>query len=243
MKDILQDIIQHTQSLGIIDLVKIVGTTQETSIVSIAQDRSVIVLGKFKNPMAEFIGTFGMPTMNTLKSILNISGEYDENANIQLIKTSVNGVDVPTSIHFENSSGDFANDYRLMSKELVDDRVKTPIFKGATWNIDFEPSVHGISRMKMQASVHNTETKFTTKLVSTDLQVFFGDPSSHAGKFKFHSNITGTMTKSFSWPVKQFLSIMDLVGDKKIFISDAGVMKITVDSGLIDYEYLIPAQF
>jgi len=38
------------------------------------------------------------------------------------------------------------------------------------------------------------------------------------------------------------LAIMDLQGDKRVYISDAGAMKITVDSGLADYEYLLPAQ-
>jgi hypothetical protein len=44
------------------------------------------------------------------------------------------------------------------------------------------------------------------------------------------------------WPVKQFLSIMDLPGDKTVRISDAGAAEITVDSGLAVYRYLLPAQ-
>jgi hypothetical protein len=35
---------------------------------------------------------------------------------------------------------------------------------------------------------------------------------------------------------------MDLQGDKKVYISDQGAMKITVDSGIAEYEYLLPAQ-
>jgi len=43
MKDNLQDLIQYTHGLGIIDLVKIVGTAQETQISAIAEDKSVVV--------------------------------------------------------------------------------------------------------------------------------------------------------------------------------------------------------
>jgi hypothetical protein len=50
------------------------------------------------------------------------------------------------------------------------------------------------------------------------------------------------MTKELKWPVKQFVSIMDLTGDKHVYISDQGVMRITVDSGIAEYEYLLPAQ-
>ena len=75
MKDILQDIVAHTHSLGIIPLVKITGSKQETLIESMAEDRSVIVEGKHTNPVPELIGLFGMPNLSKLKILLNL-GEY-----------------------------------------------------------------------------------------------------------------------------------------------------------------------
>jgi hypothetical protein len=44
------------------------------------------------------------------------------------------------------------------------------------------------------------------------------------------------------WPVKVFMSIMDLPGDKIVKISDQGACEITVNSGLAVYQYLLPAQ-
>ena len=43
MKDILQDIVAHTHSLGFLPLVKISGEDKTTTIESMAEDRSVIV--------------------------------------------------------------------------------------------------------------------------------------------------------------------------------------------------------
>ena len=43
MKDILQDIVKHTHSLGFIDLVKIVGDDTKTEMDAMAEDRSVVV--------------------------------------------------------------------------------------------------------------------------------------------------------------------------------------------------------
>ena len=242
MKDILLDLIQHTLGLGVIDLVKVTGSDKETSLNAVAEDRSVILNCKFKNPVAGFDGVFGMPTLGKLKTILSFSDEYDENSKITVTTTPRNGVDQASAIHFENKTGDFINDYRLMSKELVEERVRNVTFKGANWNVEFEPTVHGIGRLKKQASVHSDESKFTTKSVNGNLHVHFGEPSSHSGNFVFHSSTTGNLSKAIMWPVKQFLSIMDLPGDKRVYISDAGVMRITVDSGLADYEYLLPAQ-
>ena len=67
MKDNLQDLIGHTSQLGFIDLIKVTGTDTETAINAIAEDRTVIVSGKFKAANAQFAGTFGMPNLGKLK--------------------------------------------------------------------------------------------------------------------------------------------------------------------------------
>jgi hypothetical protein len=241
MKNNLQDLISHTSQLGFIDLIKVTGTDKETSLAAIAEDRTVIVSGKFKNPNAEFIGSFGMPNLGKLKTILSFD-DYDEHATINMTYQNRDGVNLPSAIHFETKTGDFVNDYRLMSKEIVEEKVKPVKFAGANWNVDFQPKVANIQRMKKQASANNEETTFVTKTDGTDLKIFFGDVSSHSGNFVFESDVTGTLSRGWAWPVKQFLAIMDLQGDKHIYISDQGAMKITVDSGMAEYEYLLPAQ-
>jgi hypothetical protein len=122
MKDNLQDLIQHTHGLGNVDLIKITGTDQETQVNAVAEDKSVIVSGSFKNPNPEFIGTFGMPNLGKLKTILGFD-DYDENAKINVTRVNKDGVDVPSAIHFETKIGDFVNDYRLMSKSIVDEKI------------------------------------------------------------------------------------------------------------------------
>jgi hypothetical protein len=241
MKDNLQDLIQHTFGLGCIDLIKVSGTDTETQVNAIAEDKSVIVSGTLKNPSAEFIGTFGMPNLGKLKTILGFD-DYDEHAKINVTRINKDGVDVPEYIHFQTKAGDFINDYRLMSKAIVEEKVKNVLFKGATWNVEFEPSIAGIQRLKRQASANSEEANFTTKTENGNLMIYFGDPSTHSGNFVFQPSVTGSLTKSWMWPVKQFLSIMDLPGDKTVRISDAGAAEITVDSGLAVYRYLLPAQ-
>ncbi len=241
MKDILQDIVTYTSCLGGVDTVKINGTTNDTKITAVSEDKAVIVMGATASPVAEFIGVFGMPNLTKLKTILSFD-IYDSESNISMIHTQRDGADVPTTIHFETKTGDFVNDYRLMSQSLVDERIKNVTFKGATWNVDFEPSVLSIGKFKKQALANSEEDKFLIKIDGTDLKIHFGDPSTHSGNFVFHSGVTGKITKQWLWPIKQFMTIMDLAGVKHIYISDQGVMKITVDSGITSYEYLVPAK-
>jgi hypothetical protein len=240
MKDYLQDLITHTNGLGDVDLIKVSGTDTETHINAISEKKTVIVSGVLNGPISDFIGVFGMPNLTKLKTVLGFD-DYDEHAKISVVRTTRDGVDVPTTIHFETKDGTFVNDYRLMTKSIVEEKVKTVTFKGTTWNVEFEPTIAGIQRLKKQASANSEEEHFTFTTVNGDLKINFGDPSTHSGNFVFQPGVTGTLTKVWNWPVKVFLAIMDLPGDKKVRIADAGATEIIVDSGLATYTYLLPA--
>jgi hypothetical protein len=241
MRDHLLDIVKNTYGLGNIDLVKVIGTAQETGIEALAEDRSVIVQGKLNGPVAEFVGTFGMPNLGKLSIILGIQ-EYKENAKISLTTQDRNGETVPVGLHFENAAGDFKNDYRFMSQEIVSDKLKTVKMRSVNWNVEFDPTVASIQRLKFMASANSEELNFTAKTEGGDLKFFFGDHSSHAGNFVFQAGITGALTKSWSWPVAAVISILNLSGDKTFRISDEGVAQITVNTGIATYNYLLPAQ-
>lgn len=238
MKDYLQDIVQHTHSLGVIDLVKIVGDSNSTVIEAVGEERAVIVQAQFHHPVPEFIGTFGMPNLAKLNTILNIP-EYRDDAKLTITKKDDGS---PNGIHFENSAGDFKNDYRFMSAEIVNDKLKTVKFKGVKWGVEIEPSVAAIQRLKFQAQANSEETTFIARTENNNLVFYFGDHSSHAGNFVFAHDIAGSLTKAWSWPVAAVISILGLSGDKMIRFSDEGATQITVDSGLAIYNYILPAQ-
>ena len=241
MKDHLLDIVKNTYGLGIIDLVKITGTDTETAIEALAEDRSVIVQAKLNNAVPEFKGTFGMPNLGKLSTILGIS-EYKDNAKIELATQERNGENVAVGLNFENANGHFKNNYRFMSQEIVNDKLKTVKMRQVSWNVEFEPSVANIQRLKFMAQANAEELNFTAKTEGTDLKLFFGDHSSHAGNFVFQGDITGTLTKAWAWPVNAVIAILGLSGDKTFSISDEGAAQITVNSGLATYNYILPAQ-
>lgn len=241
MKDILQDIVAHTHQLGIIPLVKITNDNQATEIEAMAEDRSVIISGATKNPVNGFTGVFGMPNLNKLAIHLNCP-EYQDKAKISVTTAERNGDVIPTGLHFENETGDFENDYRFMNTEIINEKLKTVKFKGAQWNLEFEPSAASVQKLKFQANANSEETLFQVSTDSDNLVFSFGDASTHAGSFTFHSGVNGKLKQTWSWPVVQVMSILNLVGDKTMKISDQGAMQITVDSGLASYNYILPAQ-
>jgi len=238
MRDYLLDLVQHTHDLGCIDLVKIVGDDKITTISGLAEDLSVVVQGEFKNPIPDFVGTFGMPNLNKLKTLLNIQ-EYREDAKLTISKRNTGE---PEGIAFENKYGDFKNSYRFMASEIVNDKLKTAKFKGVNWHIAFEPSAASILRLKMQMSANAEEPNFQAKVENGDLKFFFGDHSTHAGNFVFQASVSGQLKRAWSWPAVQVSSILSLTGDKIMRISDDGAAQITVDSGIAVYNYILPAQ-
>ena len=241
MRDILQDIVSHTHSLGFLTTLKITADTDSTVIDSMTDNRTVVMNAATHTPVGEFNGVFGMPDLGKLAYHVK-NPEYKENAKIEVMQEVRNGEKIPTYIHFENSAKDFVNDYRFMSRAIIEEKLKSAKFKGGTWAVEIVPSAAAIGRMKLMAGAHNEETNFQVKTEGSDLNFYFGDLNTHAGKFTFQHGITGKLTHTWAWPISETLAILALDGDKKMSFGENGAMKISVDSGLALYDYILPAQ-
>jgi hypothetical protein len=240
IKDTLQDIVAHTHSLGILPTVKITGTATSTSIESIAEDKSVILHASVHKPVAEFEGVFGLPNLDKLNIHLKCP-EYREDGKIDVIRSVRDGVEMPSSLHFENASGDFSNDYRFMSTAVINEKIKNVSFNGAQWKISFEPTIASITRLKYQSTAHSQEPVLEVSTSNNNLIFSFGDASTHAGSFVFHNLTTESLKYTWAWPVQQIIQILGLAGTKTMNISDVGAMEIVVDSGIAVYKYILPA--
>lgn len=243
MKDLLSDIVSHTNKLGMLNIVKITGTEEKTVIDSMAEDRTVIMFAETANPYPDLIGTFGMPQLEKLRYLVE-GKEYQDSAKIELITAERNGETVPVGLHFENKDGDFKNDYRFMNQEIINEKLKTVKFKGVKWHVEVTPSLNSIQRFQFQAGANTEHTTFVAKTKDDKLSFTFGDASSHGGEFVFATNVTGKLTKAWSWPVSPVLNILKAadVNNTIMSFSDEGAMQITLDSGLAVYKYIIPAQ-
>lgn len=241
MKDFLQDLVAHTHTLGFLPTIKVTASDKETLIESVAEDRSVVLSAKTHTPVDQISGVFGMPNLGKLDIHLKCP-EYKDNAIIKVINQPRDGVDVPTGLHFQNNTGDFENNYRFMSQDVINEKLKTGKFKGVNWDIEFEPTVANIQRLKFQANAHSEENVFQVKTDNDSLVFSFGDASTHAGEFVFQSGVKKKLKQTWSWPVTQVLSILNLPGTITMRIADAGAMMITVDSGVAVYDYILPAQ-
>ena len=243
MKDILQDIVSHTQNLGFLTTVKVTGTDKGTTINSMADDRSVIMEAETANPYSDMIGVFGMPQLNKLKYLLD-GDVYKDDAKITITTAERNGETLPVGLHFENKDSDFKNDYRFMNSEIINEKMKTVKFRGVKWDVEVEPTVEAVKRFNFQAGANSEHPTFLAKTDGGNLKFIFGDVSTHGGEFIFAQNVAGKLDRGWTWPVAQILSILKIadVNNTKMSLSNEGAIQITLDSGLATYKYIIPAQ-
>jgi hypothetical protein len=242
MKDILQDIVSHTQTLGFLSMLKISPDEDTTNIESIAEDRSVILKATTHAKISEFTETFGMPDLNKLSYHLK-NPEYAKDAKLTVETGVRNNETIPTHIHFENAAGDFHNDYRFMEKSIIEEKLKSVKSKISSWDVVFEPTVAAIQRLKLMAGTLDQDEKlFQVKTEDDNLNFYFGDLNTHAGKFTFQHGVSGKLSHTWAWPHEAVQKILNLDGDKVISITDQGAMMITVDSGMAKYDYILPAQ-
>lgn len=241
MKNFLQDLVAHTHALGFLPLVRITASDEETIIDSMADDKTVVMTAKTHTPVTGVEGVFGMPNLNKLHLHLKCP-EYKENASITVVNEERNGVTIPTGLHFVNATGDFQNDYRFMNAEIINKKLNSVKFTGAKWVIEFEPLLSSIQRLKLQAEANSEEPVVQVATKDKNLVFSFGDVNTHAGRFVFHPDIKGTLKQTWSWPVSQIQSILNLNGKITMKLADSGIMQISIDSGIADYTYYLLAQ-
>jgi len=241
MRDNLVDIVNHTHKLGIFETIKVIGTDEDTKLEAEAEDKSVIMRAEMANPATEFLGTFGMPGIAQLSTLLNLD-EYAADASISVTRETKNGEDLPAGIHFENKGASFENDYRFMSTAMVNEKLKTLEFNEPPFEVTLEPSLISIQRLRQQSLANASELLFTAQVENGDLVFNFGDHSTSSGKFTFANNADDKLNKRWAYPVSQVMGILALAGELEMKFSNAGALVITCNSGLIKYTYILPAQ-
>lgn len=244
IKDIVADIVKHTAT-GFIENVKITGTNDETVIDSIDANRTVIIKGSLHNPVTDLSGELGLGNLKFLKGVLNLSNYKSPDATVTVESRDKNGQTLPDRLLFKDQYGNTDN-YRFMSKEIIDQVLQTVKFKGAAWDVTITPTKQKLGELQSAASLYGgIEPNISLKVENSELIISFGsNKGSFAGKRVFAEDVDGTYDEPHSWNLSKILTILDLgMSGKKctMSVSSLGVIQITVDSGIGEYTYILPA--
>jgi len=238
--DALKDIVKHTHSLGFIDMVKVVGSATDLKIETKDADNTVIIYGSMYQPVAGLESTIGLSRMGLLKGII---GTHNEST-VTLVNETRNNATVPTEITFDNGK-EFVSTYRLMSETMINEQVKVPAFKGAAWDVTATPSAGDIALLGSNFSIYGGyEKRFSVKVDKGTLKFEIGSGPTDRVTIPFATGVTGTLKHNWTYPLSQIISILkltDTAASATMSFSDAGALKIDIDSGIGKYSFILPA--
>jgi hypothetical protein len=245
MLDQLKDIVKHTSGLGFIDMVKVVGSTATAKIETKDADNTVIIFGEMYQPIEGIAATVGLSRIAVLKGYIDFPPYSGATANVAIVTENRGGVDTPTEIKFSSGDGHISN-YRFMSESMINEQVKVPPFKGATWNVTIEPEKKKISELSyFQGVLGGFEKRFTVSVdANNTLNFSVGTGPTDRTTTPFAKNVTGSLKHQWSWPLSQVLSILKLsetASSTTMKFSDMGALMIEIDSGMGKYSYILPA--
>lgn len=237
MRDYLLDIVKHTLPLGAFNALRVDGSDNSTEISATESERHLVLKAKLSNSLSDFKGTFGIPNINLLNTILNIP-EYQEDAHIEMCYKD-DEKKIPYNIHFENKGKDFTNDFRLIGEKVIDTMEPKINLMVDKWPVQFEPAMTAMQKYKYQLSANPDEQTAEFAVNNGEVTVALGDGQSHSGGFVFHSGIDEKLKYKISVSSLYAAGIFAMSGDKTINIGDFGMM-INVDSGIASYNYILP---
>mgnify|MGYP001307882688 FL=1 len=243
-RDIVQDIVKHTAGLGFITSVKATGTDESTTLDAMDADRTVILQAKLHNTVSEFNGEFGLGNLGFLAGVTALGNYQTDDATVDVVARDRNGVSSPDHLMFKDAEGN-TDQYRFMSKEIIEQTLQTVKFKGVEWDVTLEPTKAKVNELQQVAGIYGgIEPNFTVKTEGSDLIVTVGAADgSFTGKRTFAQNVNGEITEGYAWPLAQVLAILKLgmSGTCVMQISKKGALMISVDSGIGKYDYILPA--
>ena len=253
----LRDLVRFTSGLGI-NSVKVTGDNGDVTIEgSDETNKSLVIRGSFINKVPEFEGVCGLGDLEYLSKYVNAYKDKDDKATVSRKDKEIteevvdsNGVvivedgepvtqvvqkNVIETIHFKRDKI-AANEYRVMDLRLLDPSKK---IANIPWDITIVPSLQAINLFAMQAGL-SVEKFFGVQVEDNDMFLTFGG----TGKIKFASDVDGTIVKAWTWEIQRVSDILKLSSEAECVMSfsDKGVLKITLNTGLSEYNYILPAR-
>ena len=243
--EVLSDILAHTHGLGFVEMAKITSDSDETKIEAMDEDKTVVIYGKLNNPVTEIDGTVGLSRMAVLQGYLKFPHYATDGATVEIVTQARGGEQVPSEVSFKSTDGHKAS-YRFMSKDVADEQIKVPLFKGVEWDVTITPTEENMKDLSYFNGVLGSfEPVFTAKTEDGDLKLFIGSGAADRATVPFASGVSGSLTGNLSWPLVETLAILKLAQkaeDCTMHFSNKGALKIELSTELAKYKYILPAR-
>lgn len=240
MRDALADVVK--QSIGLIDIIKITGKSDETRIQGVDEKKTLFVEAYLKEPIEEFEGAFGLTNLALLRGLLDFSAYRTDQATFA-VKRRVMTDDRETVEQLEFRDGRGAGaDFRCMSPDRVPEQAE---IQGVRWDVSVVTNKLKVAEFQQLASLYaEVDKSFGVKTENGNLLFFFGDESSstHRASMVFEEGVAGTLNAGLLWSAAQLLQVLKLAGpEPRLHITGRGVLAVEVETEHGSYKYYLRA--
>ena len=247
LQSILKDIVSFAVPLNF-EAIRVTSDPTKTLFEAIDEDKRIIMKAITKTPVAELTGQFALPNLKILKGYVDTFDKMGKDpakktkAKITVQNNSTDKPELPTDIEF-NMPGVSKANYRLQLLNLP----SQPTLKSQpTWDVEIaQPTKNKIAEFSAFASIlSGVEKNFSVKTDADELKFFIGDENSSTSKvsFVFAESVNKQVNPQLYWRCQDFLNILGLAQASLtvVQISNLGIIQISVDTGLINYQFMLP---
>ena len=237
MLDILRDLVRASSGMKF-EVIKVTATDDKTTFEAMNPERSAIMKATSKVVLPpEFNGTYGLSNLSILAGILGMS-TMKTDATVELVNNSAGE---PVEMKFASSGASAV--YRMMAEANI---PKQPNFHTPEWDVTIEPTKMSYVNFKEQASVFGSVggNKVTPRVANGSLMFDIGDAkaANHHTSFAI-SDCAGSLNSSYKYENDLTLTAMALASSSasiSLNLSSKGVMQVTVDTGLLEIDFIFP---
>ena len=237
MREVLLDMLDHTHGLGFITELLVTGSSDETLIETMDENKRVIIKGYLKNPSQEFTGEFGCKELAQLKGMAGYPGFKSDGATISVVTQNRGGEDTPEKIVFESENQKHHMEFRFTNPQYIEDQFE---FMQPKWSAQFNMNKSTLNDLRYWSTTF-ADALFTAKCEDGELRFYLGGdnngyitiPTENDVDFKF----------DMKWPLNEVLAVLKLDEEAEVSIFDdprAGALQIKTETDLSTWYYIFP---
>lgn len=265
MRDILRDLVKNVRAADI-GTVKIVGEDGKITFQGVDEKRTVIMKGNIIKDEPELEGVSGIGNLDSLAATLNVFGDATDTVTIarkprkvRIEKKDENGeavLDVAGNPEFEEVEEDaiekfvfnktkpfkMEKNFRIIARNLIPNQYSP---KAVDYQVEFTPTAAAIEYLDKMVSIANSDV-FSVKIApgtngNNSLFINLGEVGNES-TIEFHQDVAGELKNTWYWDISQTLKLLKLSTSSTLTVgfSDRGMLKISVVTGIANYEFTIP---
>lgn len=244
MKEILKNVIDHTQPLGLTTVLVTGNGKKVSKIESYDESGALVLKAQTLKGHAELTGTFALHNLATLKGYLSFPSFNADGATIDISTIDRDGVETPTEIFFQAENKITNATYRFKDPRYAAQPSFTGKFKRTLEAVITKSSIIEFDKLsKLMGSTHslfsveNNEGNLVFKVGG----LRSGDDCSNS---LVKEDVEGYTNSGVFYPINVFLNVIKVAGNADITLGflENGAMVVSFEDETISYDYYISAK-